>query len=64
MWPKGWMGVAALAIKIAVIAWLLFSTIGEDVATRARVGQPQVDTSRYLLLSRGFHWISEYPYNR
>jgi hypothetical protein len=23
----------------------------------------RLDTSRFLLVSRGFHWISEYPYN-
>jgi hypothetical protein len=23
-----------------------------------------VDRTKFLLLSRGFHWISEYPFNR
>jgi uncharacterized membrane protein YphA (DoxX/SURF4 family) len=66
-WPKRWMGGAALVVKTLVIIWLLSSTIQRDVVAMARFGQPQVaprDTSRYLLLSRGFHWISEYPYDR
>lgn len=24
----------------------------------------RVDASKFLLLSRGFHWINEYPFNR
>jgi hypothetical protein len=27
------------------------------------VGLRRVDTSKLLLISRGFHWISEYPFN-
>jgi hypothetical protein len=30
-------------------------------AIRARLRQ--MDESRFLLASRGFHWVSEYPYN-
>jgi uncharacterized membrane protein YphA (DoxX/SURF4 family) len=66
MWSKRWMGGAALATKCVVIIWLLFSTISSDLALMARSG-PQVysgDVSRYLLLSRGFHWVSEEPFNR
>lgn len=63
-WPQRWMGGAALALKIAVIGWLFYSTIGDDVAMVGRVERPQVDASQYLLLSRGFHWVSEAPFNR
>lgn len=31
-------------------------------AVRARL--LKLDTSKYLLLTRGFHWIQEYPFNR
>ena len=24
----------------------------------------QVDSSKFMLVSRGFHWIQEYPFNR
>ena len=34
----------------------------EDQAIRVRLGR--VDHSKGLLLSRGFHWVSEYPFNR
>lgn len=30
--------------------------------TRARLRR--IDASKFLLLSRGFHWVNEYPYNR
>ena len=33
---------------------------GEPTAIRLR----RVDTSKMLLLSRGFHWINEMPFNR
>jgi len=36
------------------------ATGGETVAIRLR----RVDPSKFLLNSRGFHWISEYPFNR
>ena len=64
-WPKGWMGPATLALKILVIAWLLYSTIVPDLGRMAEAKlQPAVDSSQYLLLSRGFHWISEAPFDR
>ena len=33
---------------------------GAPLAVRLR----RVDTARFLLIGRGFHWISEYPFNR
>jgi hypothetical protein len=34
--------------------------MGSQVSVRLR----RVDSSKFLLLSRGFHWISEWPFNR
>lgn len=33
---------------------------GQKIRARAR----RVDESKFLLVSRGFHWINEYPFNR
>ena len=33
---------------------------GDSLTVRLR----RLDPSKYLLLSRGFHWISELPFNR
>lgn len=62
-WPKGWMGRAALAVKVVVIIVLVSSTISGPIIMGSKI-QPYVDKSQYLLLTRGFHWISEVPYNR
>ncbi|MEP7123350.1 MAG: hypothetical protein ABJE95_20660 [Byssovorax sp.] len=40
---------------------LLVGTLGED---RLSVQLQKVDTSTIPISTRGFHWISEYPYNR
>jgi uncharacterized membrane protein YphA (DoxX/SURF4 family) len=39
---------------------VLQGTLVEETLT---VKLRRLDTSRFLLVSRGFHWISEYPYN-
>ncbi len=33
---------------------------GRKIKARMR----RVETSDFLLISRGFHWINEYPFNR
>lgn len=33
---------------------------GKEIAIRLR----RVDESQYLLRTRGFHWVQEYPFNR
>jgi hypothetical protein len=33
---------------------------GRKIKARAR----RAETSNFLLISRGFHWINEYPFNR
>jgi uncharacterized membrane protein YphA (DoxX/SURF4 family) len=39
---------------------VLQGTLVEETLT---VKLRRLDTSRFLLVSRGFHWVSEYPYN-
>ncbi len=33
-----------------------------DDSIRARLRK--IDTSKFLLINRGFHWINEFPFNR
>ena len=33
---------------------------GDNLSVRLR----KIDTSKFLLVNRGFHWISEMPFNR
>jgi len=40
---------------------LLEGTLGNDALS---IHMRKIDTSKFLLLSRGFHWISELPFNR
>ena len=40
---------------------LLEGTLGNDALS---INMRQIDTSKFLLVSRGFHWISELPFNR
>ncbi len=64
-WSKRWMRPATVALKTLVIIWLLYSTIAPDVKRAAEIRlQPQVDSTQFTLLSRGFRWISEWPYDR
>jgi hypothetical protein len=37
---------------------------GELEGDRVRVTLQRMDPSRQVLLTRGFHWVSEYPFNR
>jgi hypothetical protein len=39
---------------------VLQGTLLEDALT---VKLRRLDTSQFLLVSRGFHWVSEYPFN-
>jgi hypothetical protein len=39
----------------------LDGTIGGDTLS---LGLRRIDSSKFLLLSRGFHWINEVPLNR
>ena len=53
-------------------AQLTFQAAGQDQLTlngdwaghRARMRLKLVDRNQFLLVSRGFHWIQEYPFNR
>jgi uncharacterized membrane protein YphA (DoxX/SURF4 family) len=63
-WSKRWMEPATLALKLVIIVWLLYSTIAPDLRRTAEVKQPDVDPGQYVLLNRGFHWISEAPFDR
>jgi uncharacterized membrane protein YphA (DoxX/SURF4 family) len=40
---------------------LLAGTMADDTLS---ISLRQIDTSKFLLMSRGFHWISEAPFNR
>jgi len=40
---------------------LLEGTLGNDALS---IHMRKIDTSKFLLVSRGFHWISELPFNR
>lgn len=62
-WPRPWMHSAALVLKAIVVVLLVASTISGPII-RARLRPPRADTNAYPLLARGFHWISEAPYNR
>ena len=31
---------------------------------RARLELRRIDETKFLLVSRGFHWVQEYPFNR
>jgi hypothetical protein len=42
--------------------WVRLS--GHIARRRIEVRLHRVDESKFLLLSRGFHWITEYPFNR
>lgn len=37
---------------------------GELDGTRMRMAMTQHDLNKFLLLSRGFHWVQEFPVNR
>ena len=37
---------------------------GVVLSEPVKIRLKKIDTSKYLLLSRGFHWINELPFNR
>lgn len=37
---------------------------GRIATDTVRIGMKKYDIKRFLLISRGFQWINEYPYNR
>ena len=37
---------------------------GTAASSPVAIGLRRIDPARFLLFSRGFHWISEYPFNR
>jgi hypothetical protein len=57
--------IGAATIKAIVIGVILLIPLMTTYGSyRAGVLKPMIDTSPYLLLNRGFHWIQESPFNR
>jgi uncharacterized membrane protein YphA (DoxX/SURF4 family) len=57
--PRG--GGVLLFIRMPPNRLRLWGRLGRQ---RVEATLHRVDESKFLLLSRGFHWISEYPFNR
>ncbi|CAN5352305.1 hypothetical protein BH11BAC5_BH11BAC5_48850 [soil metagenome] len=64
-----WMQVTRLVLKFVIVIGIpLFSIIEVKQALDSIAKEGQADErkllEKYPLVSRGFHWINEYPYNR
>jgi uncharacterized membrane protein YphA (DoxX/SURF4 family) len=69
-----WAKNAALAAQILLIGWFSYGAYGqflfwrESFTTRVNrqdvINQAKYEKDKYLLLTRGFHWVNETPFNR
>jgi hypothetical protein len=69
-----WAKYGALGVKLLVVLWFSYGIYGQFTywrdsfsATINRqdiINQAKYEKDKYLLLTRGFHWVNETPFNR
>jgi hypothetical protein len=59
-----WLQRAAVAFKIVILAIFLFQTIHSAISLHHQKLASRTPPLPSPLISRGFHWIQEYPYNK